>query len=94
MIRNVTGPPVVGDDLYGREQEVEQLWSALARGESLLMLAPRRVGKTSLMQELQRNPRTNWDVVYIDVEDARGAADLFARIIAGLAQDGRYRNWL
>ena len=94
MIRNVTGPPVVGDDLYGREQEVEQLWAVLARGESLLMLAPRRVGKTSLMQELQRDPRADWDVVYIDVEDARGAADLFARVLAELAQDGRYRNWL
>ncbi len=94
MIRNVTGPPVVGDDLYGRAQEIEQLWAALARGENPLMLAPRRVGKTSLMQELQRDPRANWDVVYIDVEDARGAADLFARVIAELAQDGRYRNWL
>ena len=94
MIRNVTGPPVVGADLHGREHEVEQLWAALARGESLLMLAPRRVGKTSLMRELHRDPRANWDVVYIDVEDARGAADLFARLISELAQDGRYRNWL
>ena len=32
--------------------------------------------------------------VYIDVEDARGAADLFARVIAEFAQTGRYRDWL
>ena len=94
MVRNVTGAPVVGDDLYGREDEIERLWEALARRESLLMLAPRRVGKTSLMRELQRDPRPTWDVVYINVEDARGAADLFARVIAALAQDSRYRNWL
>ena len=94
MVRNVTGAPVVGDDLYGREDEIERLWTALGRRESLLMLAPRRVGKTSLMRELQRDPRPNWDVVYINVEDARGAADLFARVIAALAQDSRYRNWL
>lgn len=94
MTRNVTGPPVIGDDLYGRQQEVDQLWTALERLENLLMLAPRRVGKTSLMRELHRDPRANWDVVYVDVEDARGAADLFARVMAELAQDGRYRSWL
>ncbi|MCY4059575.1 MAG: ATP-binding protein [Gammaproteobacteria bacterium] len=86
MTRNVTGPPVIGDDLYGRQQEVDQLWTALERLENLLMLAPRRVGKTSLMRELHRDPRANWDVVYVDVEDARGAADLFARVMAELAQ--------
>ncbi|MYE84560.1 MAG: AAA family ATPase [Gammaproteobacteria bacterium] len=94
MVRNVTGAPVVGDDLYGREAEIERLWTALDRGDSLLMLAPRRVGKTSLMRELEWDPRLTWDVVYIDVEDASGAADLFARVIAALARDGRYRNWL
>ena len=57
MVRNVTGAPVVGDDLYGREAEIERLWTALDRGDSLLMLAPRRVGKTSLMRELERDPR-------------------------------------
>ncbi|MCY3838730.1 MAG: hypothetical protein OXH09_08850 [Gammaproteobacteria bacterium] len=94
MTRNVTGPPVIGDDLYGRHQEVDQLWAVLERMEDLLMLAPRRVGKTSLMRELHRDPRANWDVVYVDVEDARGAAGLFARVMAELAQHGRYRNWL
>ncbi|MDE0055406.1 MAG: hypothetical protein OXT64_14315 [Gammaproteobacteria bacterium] len=94
MTRNVTGPPVIGDDLYGRHQEVDQLWAALERLENLLMLAPRRVGKTSLMRELHPDPRANWDVVYVDVEDARGAADLFARVMAELAQHGRYRNRL
>ena len=60
-MRNIIGPPVVGDDLYGRDYELARLWEHLENGEHILMLAPRRVGKTSLMLELKQAPRDNWD---------------------------------
>lgn len=92
-MRNVTGPPVMGDDLYGRQQAIDQLWSRLGGGEHLLMLAPRRVGKTSLMRELHRDPRTNWEVVYVDVEGADGAADFVASVLAALAELRGNQSW-
>ncbi|MYN65977.1 MAG: ATP-binding protein [Acidobacteria bacterium] len=91
-MRNITGPPVVDEDLYGREYELTRLWEKLEQGEHVLMLAPRRVGKTSLMLELRRAPRRKWDVVYVDVEGAAGAADCVAAIVAAPAADPRYRN--
>ena len=48
-MKNVTGLPVIGEDLYGRARELADLWEKLEQGEHVLMLAPRRVGKTSLM---------------------------------------------
>ena len=93
-MRNVTGPPVVGEDLFGRERELDHLWASLQRGEHVLMLAPRRVGKTSLMRELGRAPRTSWDVVHVDAEGCDGPADLFGHILAALASHDRYRPWL
>ena len=81
-MRNITGPPVVDDDLYGREYELARLWERLEQGEHVLMLAPRRVGKTSLMLELRRAARKDWDVIYVDVEDAAGPADCVAAIVA------------
>ena len=89
-MRNVTGAPVTGDDLYGRRNEIERLWTRLDHGEHVLMLAPRRVGKTSLMLELERDPRAGWDVVYINVEAAESAADLFARVHAALLGHPHY----
>ena len=56
------------------------------------MLAPRRVGKTSLMLELHRSPRENWDVFYVDVEAGKGPADCVAAILAALAADPQYRT--
>lgn len=91
-MRNITGQAVTGEDLYGRDYELARLWEKLEQGEHILMLAPRRVGKTSLMQELRRAPRKNWDVVYIDVEDGDSPADCMAAILAALAADPQYQS--
>ena len=48
-MRNIIGQAVVGEDLYGRAYEMRRLWELLEQGQHILMLAPRRVGKTSLM---------------------------------------------
>ena len=91
-MRNITGQAVVGDDLYGRDYELARLWEKLEHGEHILMLAPRRVGKTSLMLELCRAPRENWDVIYVDVESGDDPADCIAAILAALAAEPRYRS--
>ena len=91
-MRNVIGQPVIGDDLYGREYELSRIWELLEQGEHLLMLAPRRVGKTSLMLELRRAPREGWDVLYVDIEKGDSPADCIAVIIATLAADPRFRS--
>ncbi len=57
-----------------------------------LMLAPRRVGKTSLMLELHRSPRNNWLVINVDVEGGDGPEDCVAAMLAALAADSRYRT--
>lgn len=93
-MQNVTGQPVVGANLYGRGYELTTLWERLERGEHVLLLAPRRVGKTSLMLELRRQPRPNWHVIYVDVEGAADAADLFADILVQLAAHPAHRRGL
>ena len=93
-MQNITGQPVVGANLYGRGYELTTLWERLERGEHVLLLAPRRVGKTSLMLELRRQPRPNWHVIYIDVEGAADAADLFADILVQLAAHPAHRRGL
>ncbi|HWU88344.1 MAG TPA: hypothetical protein VN253_13755 [Kofleriaceae bacterium] len=51
-MRNVVGKPVTGSNFFGREQELEEL-GEITRDEHVLLLAPRRVGKTSLLLALQ-----------------------------------------
>ncbi len=45
------GNPVTGDDFFDREKEQEAIWRRLER-DHIMLLAPRRIGKTSLMHRL------------------------------------------
>jgi len=45
------GNPVQGDDFFDRKKELSIIWDRLKR-EHILMLAPRRIGKTSILEKL------------------------------------------
>jgi uncharacterized protein len=50
-MRTVVGSPVEGEDFFDRDSERRRMWRRLET-DSLLLLAPRRIGKTSLMRAL------------------------------------------
>lgn len=88
----VVGAPVSGDNLFGRERELNQIWQRLERGDHVLMTAPRRVGKTSLMMELKRQPRPGWTVVYVDVEACREAKTCITGIVDELSRVPKFKK--
>ena len=70
MVANVTGKPVQHDNFYDREREIQKLWHHLAN-DDVLLLAPRRVGKTSVMLRLQEQAASkNLVASYLTVADA------------------------
>lgn len=79
------GPPVEGDNLFGREREIAELWALLER-QHVLMLAPRRAGKSSLMLRLRERPQAGFDVVYLNLEHGNTPQDFVARLIQGLSR--------
>lgn len=46
------GKPVTGNELIGREKEIKDILNALRSGQSVVLIAPRRFGKTSIMMEV------------------------------------------
>ena len=79
--RNVIGPPVEGDDFYGRERELLRLWNE-ATLQHLVLAAPRRVGKTSLLMGFIGYVRTNGRrVVYVDVQGADSELGFIERMV-------------
>lgn len=68
-IENRIGPPVEGSDFYGRKKELEIANHLLDSGHSLLLSAPRRIGKSSLAKHLIEDKKDQgWKCVYIDLE--------------------------
>ena len=63
-----TGSPLDPEDLWFRDEFIELLWEVL-RTEHVLLTAPRRTGKTSVMDHLAAKPREGFSVVSVFVQD-------------------------
>ena len=74
-MRNITGNPVSGDDFHGRDSELKILLRTIQNGNHVLILAPRRVGKSSIVAECERRLiEDGLHVVSVDVQHAEDEA--------------------
>ena len=88
-MRNITGSPVDGENFFGRAPELTSLRQAVEAGNHVLLVGPRRIGKSSLLAELARRLAADgWTVVKIDVQDATDQAAFLDAIQKGLADSG------
>ena len=73
---------VDGDRFFDREAELALLSERVRNGHHTLLTAQRRMGKTSLVRELLRRLKDEgrFRTVFVDVEDARTAADAVVEI--------------
>ncbi len=58
MIKSIAGSPVEGENFFGREEVLKHLWEVL-EGQDVLLLGPRRIGKTSVSRRLCERAREN-----------------------------------
>jgi hypothetical protein len=81
-LKNKVGPWVTGDDFWDRQTETKRLAELLDEGENLLIAAPRRIGKTSLVQEsLRRMKDRSRDIgLFVDVQDCSGPEEVVVAI--------------
>jgi uncharacterized protein len=89
MISNRVGSPVRGEDFYGRDKFVELIWKKLEKGH-VLLAAPRRFGKTSVMYRLIDVPKENYKIINADLEHLIEPAELIAALIVQLASDSSF----
>ena len=68
MSRNLPGNVPEPHELYGRHALLDNLWQTIATN-NVLLLAPRRFGKTGVMRHVLKQPRPGYLPVYLDLED-------------------------
>lgn len=82
MVSNAVGSPVKGADFFDRKREILHIWERLET-DSVLLLAPRRVGKTSLMYRLQEDASAwGFSAVYLSVSDVTTELAFIERLYA------------
>lgn len=92
-ISNKIGPPVEGDDFFGREKEIQKANKLLDSSHSLLLSAPRRIGKSSLAKRLiEEKKNQGWKCVYIDLEETTTEDGFLNLVIEAFCKNGIWKQ--
>lgn len=75
------GKPVRGDKFYPRPEISAKLLELLEEDANILLSAPRRVGKTSIILNLYDKPPKNYLVVYVDTEKCESIKEYFKELL-------------
>lgn len=80
-MRNTIGVAVSGDDFYERPKVINKIKRSLEAGNHVYLSAPRRVGKTSIMNFLKDNQPKGWTYVY-EITESVGEIEEFYKVLA------------
>ena len=90
-MKSSTGRWVSGDDFFDRVRELKLLESRVRDGNHIVMTGQRRMGKTSILQELGRRLEgEGWTFLFADVEGAVLEEDVVTKLAEAVY---RHRPW-
>jgi uncharacterized protein len=79
LIQSV-GNIVTGERFWGRETELELLTNKIDEGANIMLVAQRRIGKTSVLAELYNRLSTRYTCLFVDLESAMNVPDAIAKL--------------
>lgn len=90
-LRNIPGGVPEPGELIGRDHLIEVLWKQL-EGNNILLVAPRRFGKTGVMRYVLKNPQAGYLPLYIDVEEITEPVAFAAELVSALLEQDTLRS--
>lgn len=64
----IIGPGATGDYYYKRELIENEIWKEIKKGNNVLISAPRRVGKTSVMKSITNEPNDGYRLIFKNIQ--------------------------
>lgn len=92
-VRNIVGQIPEPEDLIGRGDLINYVHRQLA-GNNILLLGPRRFGKSGVMRHLLRRPPEEFTLISLDLMDAASPAVFGERLLEAVLQQNKLRGWL
>jgi hypothetical protein len=79
-LKQSQGNVVTGDRFWDREKDIELFIEKIEEGAHILLVAQRRMGKTSLMAEAAKRLNGKYVTLFVDLQKARSGADTVAEM--------------
>ena len=92
-IKSRTGPPVEGNDFYGRQNELNYVWERLEGGNHIILPSPRRVGKSSFAKRLLAIAKSQgWDTLEMNLEQVHSELEFIALFLDKLKEQSWWES--
>jgi len=82
----ITGDAATGSQYLRRAYINETFWREVRKGNHILFVAPRRVGKTSIMKDLAENCPDGFAGLYQNIEGIRSGNEFYKRLFELILQ--------
>lgn len=94
----IIGSPATGSHYFDRPEIIEEIWNELDKGNYILIAAPRRVGKTSIMKHMVENPRYLYNLKFENIQGIKTESEFYKRlyglILNILSGKDKAKKWL
>ena len=95
-INTIIGQAAQGEDFFPRPYITNQIWEKLEAGSNLLLVAPRRVGKSSILFNLQEKPNNGFIVIYYTSKSVNSENEfykkLYHHLLENISNYHKYKN--
>jgi AAA+ ATPase superfamily predicted ATPase len=88
----IVGQVVRSQNFWRRDDIIEEMWEHIEDGNHILLAAPRRVGKTSLMYKVFDEPKEPFVPLYLDVESADTQHEFWEKLFYKLKDEGFFNS--
>jgi hypothetical protein len=82
----ITGSSAEKSKYFRRQYINDEFWYQISKGEHVLITAPRRVGKSSFMKDLENNCPVDYICIYNDIESDKTQEEFFKRLLTLLLE--------
>ena len=87
----VIGNIAKANDFWNREKEIKTIWNTLEK-DNVLLKAPRRFGKTSIMNQLFESPQEGFKVFFQDTESVREPEEFISGVVSMMLAESSFRK--
>lgn len=77
----ITGSVAEGAKYFRRKSIEDRIWREIEKGNHVLFLAPRRVGKSSIVKYMSKNPNKFFIGLYKDIESDSSIQAFYKRLV-------------
>jgi len=87
LFKTIIGPYADGDLYFSRPYLDDRLWKHIQNGSHILISAPRRIGKTSFLQNICDKGKDGYLVKYHNTESINSSNEFFKRLYKSLLEE-------